>query len=66
MRRICWRRICLQIGAIVSVAGLTAQASAQGLPDLRAPAGKEWPAIGGDWSNSRYSTLTRTPRVRAT
>jgi len=26
-------------------------------PDLRKPAGKEWATIGGDWNNSRYSTL---------
>jgi glucose dehydrogenase len=28
-------------------------------PDLRKPAGKEWLTIGGDWNNSRYSTLTQ-------
>ena len=30
---------------------------AQGLLDLRKPAGKEWATVGGDWSNTRYSTL---------
>src|SRR5262245_6913988 len=35
-------------------------ASAQ--PDLRQPAGKEWPTIGGDWNNSRYSTLAQVKR----
>jgi hypothetical protein len=25
--------------------------------DLREPAGKEWLTIGGDWHNTRYSTL---------
>lgn len=30
---------------------------AQDLSDLSHPAGKEWPAVGGDWGNSRYSTL---------
>ena len=25
--------------------------------DLRAPAGKEWLTIGGDWHNTRYSML---------
>ncbi len=34
-----------------------AQANAQKAPDLRKPAGKEFPTIGGDWYNSRYSTL---------
>ena len=62
MRRLCWRRICLQIGLIAYVAGVPALAGAQGTPDLRVPAGKEWPAIGGDWSNSRYSTLREINR----
>ena len=30
--------------------------------DLRQPSGKEWLTIGGDWSNSRYSTLTQINR----
>ncbi len=34
-----------------------------GEPDLTRPSGKEWLTIGGDWSNHRYSTLTKiTPR----
>ncbi len=28
-------------------------------PDLRKPAGAEWLHVGGDWSNSRYSTLAK-------
>jgi alcohol dehydrogenase (cytochrome c) len=35
---------------------------AQGLLDLQKPAGKEWATIGGDWSNSRYSTLQQINR----
>src|ERR1700736_3532389 len=58
MRRVRWRRIGLQIGLVACMASSPALACAQGMPDLRQPAGKEWPAIGGDWSNSRYSTLT--------
>lgn len=27
--------------------------------DLTRPAGKDWPAVGGDWNNSRYSTLDK-------
>jgi alcohol dehydrogenase (cytochrome c) len=30
--------------------------------DLRQPSGKEWLTTGGDWSNSRYSTLTQINR----
>ena len=33
--------------------------AAQTEPDLTKPAGKEWLHVGGDWSNSRYSTLTQ-------
>jgi len=62
MRRVRWRRICLQIGLIVCLTGAPALAWAQGTPDLRKPAGNEWPAIGGDWSNSRYSTLKEINR----
>jgi len=28
-------------------------------PDLRKPAAAEWQHVGGDWSNSRYSTLDK-------
>jgi alcohol dehydrogenase (cytochrome c) len=31
----------------------------QKVPDLRDPAGKEWLTIGGDWHNTRYSTLAQ-------
>ena len=31
--------------------------------DLRQPTGKEWTTIGGDWNNSRYSTLAQINRA---
>jgi quinohemoprotein ethanol dehydrogenase len=31
-------------------------------PDLRKPSAKEWLTIGGDWSNTRYSTLAQINR----
>jgi quinohemoprotein ethanol dehydrogenase len=34
----------------------------QKAPDLRKPSAKEWLTIGGDWSNTRYSTLTQINR----
>ena len=37
-------------------------AYAQSAPDLRQAAGSEWLTIGGDWRNSRYSTLTQINR----
>src|SRR5450756_525054 len=56
------RRTCLRIGLVACLAAAPALACAQGAPDLRQPAGPEWPAIGGDWSNLRYSTLTQINR----
>ena len=44
--------------AVFGIAAALLSASAQTDPELRAPAGKEWLHVGGDWSNSRYSTLT--------
>ena len=32
---------------------------AQAQPDFRKPAGAEWPLVGGDWNNTRYSTLSQ-------
>ena len=48
------------IAALVFAAIVSSVACAQG--DLRKPAGKEWLTIGGDWHNTRYSTLTRINR----
>src|SRR5580698_10111660 len=61
MRRIC-SRIALVVFAAAVPAFIATFAAAQGAPDLRKPAGKDWPSIGGDWSNSRYSTLTQINR----
>src|SRR3977135_4199815 len=41
---------------------IPAGGSARTMPDLRKPPGKEWLTIGGDWSNTRYSTLTQINR----
>ena len=32
---------------------------AQTAPDFRKPAGADWPLVGGDWGNTRYSSLAR-------
>ena len=42
---------------IVMVLALPLPGRAQS-SDLRKPAGKEWTTLGGDWNNSRYSTLS--------
>src|SRR5438874_4145335 len=50
----------LAAAAVLAVATFVSQdPSAQTQPDLTKPASKEWLAVGGDWSNSRYSTLTQ-------
>ena len=36
-----------------------ALALAQTAPDFRKPASAEWPLVGGDWGNTRYSTLSQ-------
>ena len=52
------------LGFIVTVYALVLPVVgfAQRAPDLRRPAGKEWLTIGGDWRNTRYSTLTQINR----
>lgn len=52
MRRFYLCLVVLCGGALCSAAGFAQ-------PDLRKPPGKEWLTIGGDWSNSRYSTLSQ-------
>ena len=48
------------------VLGLVASSqtyAAQAVSDLSKPASKEWLHVGGDWSNSRYSTLQQITRA---
>ncbi len=52
--------IFVPIAALVFAVIAPSVAWAQG--DLRKPAGKEWLTIGGDWHNTRYSTLTQINR----
>ncbi len=56
------RRICLILSAMACVVVTPTAGWAQKAPDLRKPAGKEWATIGGDWGNSRYSTLAQINR----
>src|ERR1700688_958627 len=53
------RRIWLSL----VVAGLASLPAIAGAQDLRKPTGKEWLTIGGDWHNTRYSTLTQIGRA---
>ena len=52
--------IFVPIAALVFAVIAPSVAWAQG--DLRKPAGKEWLTIGGDWHNTRYSTLNQINR----
>ena len=45
---------CLALSAMSAVFAADLKS---GDPELRAPASREWLHAGGDWSNSRYSTL---------
>jgi quinohemoprotein ethanol dehydrogenase len=47
-------RIALILGLLL-VQWLPAQTA----PDFRKAAGAEWPLVGGDWGNTRYSTLSQ-------
>src|SRR5215469_2298938 len=58
------KRMALFIFAVAGIAAVGSFVSAQTRgtaadPELRQPASKEWLHVGGDWSNSRYSTLTQ-------
>jgi len=48
-------RKLLTTTALIALAAMPALAA----DDLTKPAGKDWPAVGGDWNNSRYSTLDK-------
>jgi len=69
-----WKKISFlsAVGLICAAAGIaheqagravTAVQSQSDMPsqaeDGRLPAGRNWPVVGGDWTNSRYSTLTQ-------
>ena len=44
---------------VVLAALLLPAAQAQTAADYRKPPGAEWPLVGGDWGNTRYSTLSK-------
>src|SRR5438552_3154274 len=52
----------ISASALICTIAFLSPAMAQRTPDLRQPAGKEWPTIGGNWGNTRYSTLTQINR----
>jgi alcohol dehydrogenase (cytochrome c) len=52
----CYRCVLALLAAILVVPGTVHVQSGQ---DGRTPAGRDWPLFGGDWSNSRHSTLSQ-------
>jgi len=46
-------RKLLTTTALIALAALPAMAA----NDLTKPAGKDWPAVGGSWNNSRFSLM---------
>src|SRR5579883_181407 len=48
---------CLRYVLLAGALALPALASAK--DDLNQPAAKDWPAVGGSWSNARYSSLDK-------
>jgi quinohemoprotein ethanol dehydrogenase len=50
--------ICVAAGILIA-----AQPAQAADPDLSKPAGAEWLHVGGDWSNSRFSTLAQVTPV---
>ena len=47
---------------VVAIAGvllLSAHVEVQSGDDARRPANKQWPAVSGDWGNTRHSTLNQ-------
>jgi alcohol dehydrogenase (cytochrome c) len=57
MNRLRW------IGAAAFAAALVMPTTVSVQSDVKGPAGKEWPAVGGDWGNTRYSTLSQISRA---
>jgi quinohemoprotein ethanol dehydrogenase len=52
-----FNKTALMTSAALLALGLSLSANAAN--DLTKPAGKDWPAVAGDWNNSRYSTLNK-------
>ncbi len=50
------------VAAVACAIAVPSAGLAQRAPDLRKPSAKEWLTIGGDWGNTRYSTLARINR----
>ncbi len=56
------KRLLFIASLVFAASAAVAAETPTGDPELRQPASKEWLHAGGDWSNSRYSTLTQITR----
>ena len=54
-------KVCVLILALC--AAYSTYVPAASSDDFRAPAAKDWPMVGGNWSNTRYSSLASIDRV---
>ena len=52
----------LLVAVVMCLATLPVDFGVQTGDDARQPASKQWPAVSGDWGNTRHSTLSRSPR----
>jgi PQQ-dependent dehydrogenase (methanol/ethanol family) len=49
----------LLVGVLVMLLVMPSDVAVQSTDDGRRPAAKEWPAVSGDWGNTRHSTLAQ-------
>ncbi len=54
----------IRVGFVIAVCCVSSAVVgfSQQARDLSKPAGNDWPAVGGDWHNTRYSTLAQIDR----
>ena len=53
------KRVALSVGLVAMVAVPVAALFAQSSLDYRRPPAQEWPVVGGDWGNTRYTPLSQ-------
>ena len=52
------------VAALAGVLAIPVTVAVQSSGNGRAPAAKDWPTVGGEWGNTRYSTLNQiTPQT---
>jgi alcohol dehydrogenase (cytochrome c) len=59
MKKSQWMRMTFYLGVLTAVVVPIAALLAQSSLDYRRPPEKEWPVVGGDWGNTRYTPLSQ-------